>query len=1080
MTLLAAFDVLLYRYTGQRDLVVGAPVANRTKTELEPLIGFFVNTLALRTTVDGALSFDTVLARVRETALSAFDHQDVPFERVIEEIEPERERGRQPLVNVMFFVRSHLGKPLELPALRLEAYPLESSSARFALAMRVTALPNGLECSLQYDVALFERERIEGMLRRFATLVRGIVAAPDTAVARLPLLSPAERHRLLVAWNDTAAPYDSDRPLHHIFEERARRAPDAVAVVAGETQLTYGALDARANRLARALRTRGVGRGSVVGICTDRTCEMVVATLAIAKAGAAYLPLDPQYPRERLEFMLRDARARAVLADRRYFDRFDRFGPGGSRAVIDVAGRRREACDDLASVCGPDDPAYVIYTSGSTGRPKGVVVPQRAVSRLVTGTDYVRIDAGDTIAQAASFSFDAATFEIWGALLNGARLCVVPRDVVVDATGLAGFLARHRVTIMFLTSALFRAIAARTPSAFRTLRCLIVGGETVDPASVRAVLAAGAPARLVNGYGPTEATTFACTYLIAEPPTGAVPIGRPIANTEAYVLDADRNLVPPGERGQLYLGGPGLALGYIDDDESTARSFVAHPFRKEPGARLYATGDVVRHLPSGDLAFVGRADRQVKIRGHRIEVGEIEAVLRADASLDDVAVCVREDDAGERRLVAYVVDRMRPPRTSAAWRETLARALPHYLVPSEVVAIPQMPLTPNGKIDLVALADRRPAAAISDPVATTDPIAQQLIGIWAGLLGIRAIGPNDDFFALGGHSLLTMRMLAEVESLFGRRIATSAFLEAPTVAHLATLARERSGPTHAADVVALQSEGTKTPLFFFHGDLWGGGYYTRRLARRLGRGRPVYVITPQGLGETPLATTIERMAREQLALVRGLRSSGPYLVGGYCSGGLVAFEVARLLTAGGDSVSHVILVDAPGANGRRAALVRPFRALASRFRCEAAGVALAGALAIGADLPRRAFRFVRRARERVRAGEARSTLALVLGRLARGRIFDDSTTSLEDAWRRLTARYVPRAYRGAVTLLVPELDRAERAQSTDGWRAVTSDLAVRSIPGGHDSCIARDLDETAACLRDVLDASDDPLERGDR
>jgi len=1068
MTLLAALNVLLYRYTGQSDLVVGLPIANRTRTELESLIGFFINTLPLRTRVDDSMRFEDVLAGVRESAISAYDHQDIPFERLVEELEPKRSRGIQPLVNIMFFVRSKLGEPLALPGLRLSSYPLESASARFDLTLRVAEVTAGLECSLQYDTHLFERRTIERMVRHFSTLLHTIVETPEISIAELPILSPAERHQILVEWNDTAAPYDSERPLHRIFEEQVDRSPDAIAVTAGNVELTYGELNVRANRLARTLRAQGMACGSIVGICTERNLEMIVGVLAVLKAGAAYLPLDPRYPLERLRYMLADANVRGVLLQHDLFDRLDR---SPAFAIIGFDAGEHGASENLPSVSVATDPAYVMYTSGTMGRPKGVIVPQRAVCRLVTGTNYVTIGASDTIAQVASFSFDAATFEIWGALLNGARLYIVPRHVILEPVLFEECLKRHHISIMFLTAALFRMTSAQRPAAFETLACLIVGGETVDPASVRAVLQGGPPLRLLNGYGPTEVTTFACTYEITAPPAGPVPIGRPIANTEAYILDGQLNAVPVGVRGQLYLGGPGLALGYIGDDELTARKFVPHPFRREPESRLYATGDLARFLPSGDIDFLGRSDRQVKIRGFRIELDEIEAALRALPTVREAAVCVRESVEGER-LVAYVVDEAVPPRSSVDWRRLLGKALPEYMVPNAVIAVPHIALSVNGKVDIEALPDVAMSSSQPPDAPAVTLTHHQLIGLWADLLDTRNIGLSDNFFDLGGHSLLTMRMLTEVKAIFSASVSLTAFLEEPTVAHLATLIPESKTGNVATEVVELQSDGSATPLFFFHGDLWGGGYYVRRLARLLGVQRPVYVISPQGVAGSRLCATVEEMAGEYVTLLKRIRPQGPYLVGGFCSGGLVAFELARVLQAQGERVAEVLLVDAPGANGRLASLLEPLDWVSSVFRLGCVGRAVSDKFAVFANTVHRATRFLRRTRAAVSSGDATSVWSTVLCRLFRDRGRARPEPSLEDVWRRLTDRYVPRRYDGRVTLLVPQLDRAERSTSRRGWRAVTSQLTVHTVPGEHLTCITRYLDRTALRIREVLDGAD--------
>ncbi|MET0622456.1 MAG: amino acid adenylation domain-containing protein, partial [Pyrinomonadaceae bacterium] len=658
MTLLAAFDALLRRYTGQDDIVIGAPIAGRTRREVEGLVGFFVNTLALRADLSGRPSFRELLGRVRATTLGAYAHQDLPFERLVEELQPERDLSRNPLFQVMFSLQNAPLEEFTLPGLQVEQVELGSDATRFDMEFHLWEGGGVLSGNLIYSTELFDAATVEQLLGHFRNLLGGVVADPDTRLPDLPLLTEAQRRQVLAEWNDTRGVYPRDRCVHELFEAQAARTPDAPAVISDDTRMTYAELNARANRLARRLRALGVGHESMVCVLMERSPEIVVAFLAVLKAGGCYVPLDPAYPQPRLRFMLDDAGARVLLTERKQLGSL----PDSAAQVVCLDGGDREeigreSAENLTPSTTPDSLAYVIYTSGSTGRPKGVAVNHRAVNRLVCETNYVELSAADCVAQASTATFDAATFEIWGALLHGARLDIVPRDTALSPSALAAHIRERGVTVLFLTTALFNQIAASRPEAFGPLRCLLFGGEAADPKSVREALTRGKPHRLLHVYGPTENTTFSTWHPVGAVPSDAatVPIGRPITNTQAYVLDGDLRPVPVGVAGELCLGGDGLMRGYLGRPELTAEKLVPHPFAAEPGARLYRTGDLVRFLRDGHIEFVGRVDQQVKIRGHRIEPGEIESVIKEHPSVRECVVLAREDRPGERRLVAYVV-----------------------------------------------------------------------------------------------------------------------------------------------------------------------------------------------------------------------------------------------------------------------------------------------------------------------------------------------------------------------------------------------------------------------------------------
>ncbi|WP_370254167.1 amino acid adenylation domain-containing protein [Streptomyces sp. V4I8] len=860
MIVLAAFTALLSRHTGETDIVVGAPAAMRTRPELEPLLGFFVNTLPLRVDLDGDPEFGEILARVREAVLGAVEHQDLPFERLVEELRPERDPARMPVVQFLVQFNDVPLRAVHLGGHRLQPRPADPGAAKVDLTLIVEDRGDGLDGSLEYNGDVLDQADAALFAEQLTLLLRQVAQAPGTRLTDLSLLAPDQRGRILDDWNRTGAALP-EAPVHRLFEQHADASPDLPAVIAGNSTLTYRELEERANRLAHRLRRAGVRAGDRVGICLDRSPELVVAMVATLKAGAAYVPLDPEYPGERLALMADDAGLRVIVTRRGTVaelpgeGRLQLFLDDGREGAAESAESAKsvESAESFASAQSvarpdafacPDSAAYVVYTSGSTGRPKGVVVDHRAIVRLVRESDYVRIRAGDRVAQAANASFDATTFEVWGALANGGCVVVLPRDVVLDPDKLAAALVEHGIASLFLTTAAVNAVAHQRPDAFHSLRELLFGGEAVDPGAVRRILEHGAPQRLLHVYGPTETTTFATWHQVLDVPADAatVPIGRPIANTRAYVLDTRMRPVPVGMPGELYLGGPGLAAGYLGRPDLTAERFVPHPYAERPGERLYRTGDTVRYRADGAIEFLGRSDGQVKIRGFRIEPGEIEAALGAHPAVARAAVVIDAPGGAAKRLAAFV-EAATPVAAApvaaapvAATRETgalgtgapgtggpvtgspgtgapvtaeelrtwLRRTLPAYLVPSVYVLLDALPITPNGKVDRRAL--RVPeghrglpegASATGAGPAPRTPVEEILTGIWAEVLGLEEVAVDDDFFELGGHSLLMIPLLARVNEALGTSLSMGALMSSPNpraLAAQATATAEDAGP----------------------------------------------------------------------------------------------------------------------------------------------------------------------------------------------------------------------------------------------------------------------------------------------
>ena len=916
MTMLAAFQTLLSRYTGQEDFVVGTPIAGRNRLEIENLIGFFVNTLPLRADFSGNPSFRELLKRVKEVTLGAYAHQDMPFEELVRELKPDREVNHSPVFQVMFGLQNEPGEALKLRGLTVSRVPMRARTAKFDLTLLVSETERGLICGIEYSEDLFEEATIKRMLGHFETLLESITANPDRPISDLPLLTKAEQEQLL-EWNQTTTDYPRSQSVPELFERQVLRTPDNVAVMFEDEQLTYAQLNARANQLAHYLRERGVGPGDLVGICVERSTAMVVAILGILKAGGAYVPLDLTYPKERLAFMLHDSQARVLLTQSGLLERL----PQNEAEVICLDSDRHKinAAPDQNIVSGAtaDNLAYVIYTSGSTGRPKGVAVSHRAINRLVHNTNYVNLSPADKVAQASTASFDAATFEIWGALLNGARLIGFTRNVILSPREFAAKIREHEITTIFLTTALFNQIASEVPDVFSSVRNVLFGGEAVDPKWVKEVLRKGPPQRLLHVYGPTENTTYSTWYLVQDVPAAAttVPIGRAISNTQLYVLDRHRQLTPIGIPGELYIGGDGLAKGYLNDSELTTERYVPNPFSADQGARLYRTGDLVRYLPDGNVEFLSRIDHQVKLRGYRIELGEIESVLREHPAVQDAVVTLWQEN---KMLVGYVVcnaigQAQHSDEVEVELKNYLKTKLPDYMAPANFVFLDSFPMSPGGKVDrrsLPAPASTRPASEGAH-LGARDDMEKRLTSIFEKVLGIESVGIRENFFDLGGHSLLAVRLVAEIEKEFGQRVPLVSFFEGANVEYLASLLRENVQSRDWPTLVEIQGGGSNVPLFCVSmPNVNALGY--RTLARYLGSDQPVFGLQaqyPEDLDGEHSQEAVDRIATDYLEALRAKRPTGPYQLLGLCRGAHIAYEMARRLEKDGEKVAFLGILD---------------------------------------------------------------------------------------------------------------------------------------------------------------------------
>ena len=1101
MTLVAAFQTLLYRYTGQEDLVIGTVAANRTQAETEALVGFFVNTLALRTDLSGDPSFVALLARVREVVLAAQAHQELPFASLVKAIRPGRQAGRNPLFQVMMNFDT---PPASLPE---KWEPVDvgnlTETAQFELSLEVQEGPAGLDCRFEYSIDLFDEATIARLAGHWQTLLAGIVANANLSLSTLPLLTEQERQQLLVEWNTTQTEYPLEQCLHQLFENQVERTPEAMAVVYEGEQLSYQELNARANRLAHQLRERGVGQERLVALLAERGIPLLISILAIYKTGGAYLPLDPHHPAARLGRVIEHSRCSIVLAT-------TAFASTLTHALEEVPAElcpeplyyeemmQASQCEENFPVCStPRDLAYVIYTSGSTGMPKGAMVEQRGMlNHIHAKIDALALTAGDRVAQTASQCFDISVWQFLAALLVGGSVQIYPDEVAHDPVQLLTQVERHQVSILETVPSLLRAmldadeIEAASRPKLGALRWLVPTGEALAVELCQRWLNIYPHVPLLNAYGPTECSDDVTHYPIYEAPDGmtsSIPIGRAIPNMRLYILDHHLEPLPIGVGGELYVGGIGVGRGYLGDELRTAEAFVADPFGSESGARLYKTGDLARYLPDGNIEFRGRLDFQVKLRGFRIELGEIEALLTQHPAVRHAVVVVREDTPGDKRLVAYVELQKELSVTAAELKSHVMKQVPAYMVPSAFMLLERLPLSSNGKVDRRALpAPEQDRSVVEESyVAPRLPVEQQLVQIWEELLEVRPIGIKDDFFELGGDSLLTVRLFDRMAQVCGKKLPLSTLFAGATIEHLARILEGESraalpGETKTDDrapLVVVQAGGSRPPFFYLHGEWKGGGLYSRELARHLGPEQPFYLLEPykfEGLASPP---TFEEVAAAHIEAMRHVQAKGPYFLSGYCNGGLLAYEMARQLQAQGQEIGLVLLMD-PDFPARHGSV----RSVISH---------LCNLLRIGQEKQfdwflclQHVYRYLRFAHYR------RSTDAQLLGHAEQGELAGrDSKAGLASLGLRLkalrprvetlrqdwsniydwlVANYTPGLYPGKITFFWT----SEEPQRADGWQKVVKaregEVEIYINPGNHISGRTEYLPVLAERLRECL------------
>jgi amino acid adenylation domain-containing protein/non-ribosomal peptide synthase protein (TIGR01720 family) len=943
MVLLGAFKVLLSRHSGQRDIAVGASVAGRRRAETEGLVGFFVNTLVLRTDLSNNPDFAEVLRRIKEVTLGAYAHQDLPFEKLVEALQPERDPSRPPLVQVMFVLQHAPVSELRLGSTRLQSsFNEEGGTAKFDITLEVSENGSELSASIEYNTDIFEPQTIASMIAHYQTLLTSVAEGASGPIHQLSMLTGKEREQMLREWNRTAV----DVPqacVHELVEEQAERTPENVAVVCGEWQVSYSELNRRANRIAHGLQRLGVKAEVPVVVCLERSPELIAAILGILKAGGAYVPLERKSPAERVQGIVEETGAPVLVSERKLLPQFAGVGEGSNLQVVaieELESREEAGESNPEPGVGPENTAYILYTSGSTGRPKGVMVEHRSVvNYLAWCREQYPLQEGSGSLLHTSVMFDLTVTSLWTPLISGKQMILAE-----EGSGSAGDLGRileqqekEPLSVLKLTPAHMTMLLSGSPGKLGS-GALVVGGEALSGATVRAWQQQQGWTRIFNEYGPTEATVGCCVYEIERGWEGDwAPIGRPMTNLRMYVLDEEMQPVGVGMKGELYIGGAGLARGYLKRGGMTGEKFVPDPFSETGGERLYRTGDLGRWSADGKLEYLGRMDDQVKLRGYRVELGEIEAVLASQAAVAQAAVMLREDRPGDRRLVAYVVPRQtdapameelfgfnedRPQQERAngnthhaepllsELREHLRATLPDYMIPAAIVPLDSFPLSSNGKLNKQVL----PAPEWSSETYRAPRTAhqKQLCDIFAELLGAERIGLDDDFFEMGGHSLLAMRLRTVIYDRFKIDLPLSTLLRQPTVAALAELAEQEAVPlaaTSSSLVVEIQPRGARTPFFWFHAT--GGHVFAYSdLARDLGTNQPFYGFqSPVPHSSEESAPSFEEMAALYIQEIRRIQPRGPYLLGGWSLGGVVAWEVARQLRQESETIGILALID---------------------------------------------------------------------------------------------------------------------------------------------------------------------------
>jgi amino acid adenylation domain-containing protein len=1045
ITVFAAFLTLLYRYTRQEDISVGTEVSGRTETEHERIIGLFLNTLVLRADLSGNPTFPELLQRVQDVVMQAIANQDVPFQRIVEIVNPPRDPSRKPLFQVNFMLQRSTVSNHDYETFSLIDIPSKPLGALFDLNWLMVERANGWRVAIQYNTELFEAETISRMLAQFLKVLEEIAANPERRLSDFAVVTDSERSALS-AWNDTAKSFAGYKTIHDLLEAQVARTPGAVAVAFGRDQWTYRELSQRSNQLAHYLGRLGVKPGTRVGLCVDRSLEMVAGLLGILKAGASYIPLDPKFPPARLRDILNDSQPKVLLTEKKLRPLFSNLQEPVVLLDSDWAKISRESADASKLNVAGNSIAYVIYTSGTTGKPKGVQVRHSAVVNLLSAMKQkLGIGLDDVLVAVTTLSFDISVLEMFLPLIAGAQVMVASRQEAEDGVRLSALLQRSNATIMQATPATWRMLIDSGWKGSGRLK-MLCGGEVLPRNLGDELLATDG--QLWNMYGPTETTIWSSVVRV-QPGRGPVPIGPPIANTRFYVMDQNQQLVPVGAPGELYIGGVGVAVDYLNQPELTREKFVPDPFSRDAQARLYRTGDMVRWKASGEIEFLGRIDNQLKVRGYRVEGGEVESTLTANPDIREAAVSCFEDKSGSRSLVAYLVAETAARKPSPEeLRSFLQRTLPDYMQPSAFVWLESLPHTANGKIDRKRLPSPNTADDSSAKhVPPANATERRMADIWQQVLGVSHISTHANFFDLGGHSLLAAQLLSKVEVAFKKRISLAVLFQSATIQQLSSVILGEISAVVTPGVLPIQPKGTKSPFFCING--WSE---MRSLAVELGLDRPFLAVNIPDGKDLTVPYQVEEIAALQIEIIKKIQPEGPYFLGGWCRAGVIAYEIAQQLRLQGEEIGLVVLFESwspthltryPRAKARQA--LRSLELWRLRLHLSTLLHMSSGeAVAYARD---RWGNFI----SRVKRAFAHSWYDF---RMASATRPTDKPRSKDEIMELATKNYQPKIYEGQVLLFRADEYRTWKYwDPTLGWGDYVPDLEVLEIPGRHESAV---------------------------
>ena len=1074
MTFLTAFKILLCRYSGRADIAVGSPIANRNWLAVENIVGTFVNTLVLRTDLSGDPSFRELLSRVRDVTINAFARQETPFEKLVEELQPQRDPSRSPLVQVLFnFQNAPLGD-VRLHGLTWTPFEFELGASQFDLCLAVD--PNVLnKIVLVYNPDLFNEARAARMLEHYTNLLEAFARDPNAKISQVDFLSQFEKGLLSERFACAQANFPAHLRMHELFEAQVKRSPHAAAVEFEGEQLTYQELNKRANQLARHLCSLGIRSETPVGVYLERSVEMVVALLGILKAGGAYVPLDPDYPAQRVAMMIEDSASPVILTQERLRRGIPKNNARLVRVDQDWPDVARQSEENLNTVGASDDLAYVIFTSGSTGRPKGVEITHKAlVNFLVSMAKEPGIDASDVMLSVTPLAFDISALEIFLPLTVGAQVTLLPREIAVDGRLLKERVDASSATVMQATPMTWRMLIEAGWRGKTNLK-ILCGGEALSPDLAHGLLTRGAA--VFNMYGPTETTIWSTLWKVASG-SGPMVIGYPIANTTVHVLDADLRPLPLGIEGDLYIGGVGLARGYRGNPELTREKFIRDPFSDEASARLFKTGDRARYLSDGTIEHLGRSDFQVKVRGHRIELGEVEAALIEHPSVKQCVVIAKHDATGENQLVSYIVPAASQGIDQKEIQHHLREKLPDYMVPTSFISLSVLPLTPNGKIDRNNLpVPERPPQLRNGKASPHSLLEMQLVRIWRELLQVGRVGVADSFFDLGGHSLLAIRLIAQIEKLTGKSLPAATLFRAPTIRQLAEILADPNQRHPWASLVPIQLSGAKNPLFLIHADT-----INLFLPSYLGDDRPIFALEHQSQDGTKARyTEVETLAKHYLDEIRTVQPQGPYLLAGYSFGGVIAFEMAQRLQSEKQEVALLALLDTMGVDQQRAGPSLPSRITDAVKRVphvyesmmrqtddrpdhRARAMPRVGIGDFVRIIVSRAFRDI--------GVHVKTVLSQVYASLGYSIPLQLRSAYILNVYRQAARLYAPQPYPGRVIFIKSTMNRSD--PRIDWGALVTGRFKVCEVPGDHRVLREKDnVDAWAPLLRVEIEAAEE-------